>query len=162
MEHYRRQMTLSASPAVVYQALATQQGVRNWWTRTCEVAEVVGGRAEFRFDTCWKVMRIAQLLPQQQVVWQCIDANLDVAGLTTTNEWVGTRIVFRLAPAEGGKTRLEFEHQGLTPDLQCFGICQDGWNLFLGSLQAYVDTGSGQPFGAAAATDAATEPMAHA
>jgi len=46
--------------------------------------------------------------------------------------------------------------------LQCFGICQDGWHLFLGSLQAYVDTGSGQPFGAAAATDAATEPMAHA
>lgn len=155
MEHYRRQLTLSASPAVVYQALATQQGVRNWWNQSCEVAEVAGGRAVFRFDQCYKVMRIDKLLPQQEVVWECIEAHIEGPGLTRQDEWVGTHIVFRLTPAGGGKTRLEFEHQGLTPDLQCFGMCQDGWNHFLGSLQSYVDTGKGQPFAAAA-------PLAHA
>lgn len=155
MEHYRRQMTLSASPAVVYQALATQQGVRNWWSRSCEVAEVVGGQAVFRFDQCYKVMQIESLIPEQEVVWHCVEAHIEGPGLTRKNEWVGTHIVFRLAPAEGGKTRLEFEHQGLTPELQCFELCQAGWNRFLGSLQSYVDTGSGQPF-------VATEPMAHA
>jgi len=53
--------------------------------------------------------------------------------------------VFRLSPEAGG-TRLDFEHIGLTPALQCFDICQSGWTIFLGSLESLVETGQGQPF----------------
>jgi uncharacterized protein YndB with AHSA1/START domain len=84
MNHYQRQLLLSASPAAVYQALTTQQGLRSWWTQTCEVSN--------------------------------------------------------------GKTRLDLEHVGLTPAIECFDICRDGWNQYLGNLQSLVETGRGHPF----------------
>lgn len=146
MNHYHRQLLLSASPTAVYQALTTQQGLRNWWTQACEVANTIGGRATFRFNRTYKVMRIENLVPEREVRWHCVEAHIDAPALRHKNEWVGTQIIFRLSPQDGGKTRLDFEHVGLTPALQCFAICQGGWNQFLDSLQSYVDSGHGAPF----------------
>lgn len=146
MDHYQNQLTLAASPSAVYKALTTQEGLRGWWTQTCEVAGAVGGEHTFRFNQTFKVMKIDALLPDSEVSWLCTGANLEAPGVQSKNEWLGTRIVFRLSPAEGGKTLLDFEHIGLTPALQCFDICQSGWNLFLGSLQKFVETGQGAPF----------------
>lgn len=146
MNHDHRQLLLSASPAAVYQALTTQQGLRHWWTQACEVANTVGGQATFRFDQTYKVMRIETLVPEREVRWRCVEAHIDAPALRHQDEWVGTQIIFRLSPQDGGKTRLDFEHVGLTPALQCFTICRDGWNQFLASLQSYVDSGHGAPF----------------
>lgn len=150
MNHYRRQLLLSASPSTVYRALATQQGLRSWWTQTCEVSSAVGGEANFRFNQTYKVMQIESLVPVREVCWQVVEAFIDAPSLRHRDEWVGTRIVFQLTPQEGGnKTRLDFEHIGLTPAFECFDVCNAGWNQFLGSLQSLVETGQGQPFVAA-------------
>ena len=146
MNHYRRQLLLSASPATVYQALTTQQGLRGWWTKTCEVSSTVGGRSTFRFNRTCKVMQIESLVPDREVRWHCVQAHIDAPWLQHKDEWVGTHIVFKLSPQDGGGTRLDFEHVGLSPAIQCFDVCRDGWNLFLASLQGLVDTGQGHPF----------------
>lgn len=144
MDHYQRQLHLSASPAAVYRALATQQGLRAWWTQHCDAAESASGHATFRFNGTRKTMRIDSLVPGREVRWTCVEAHIDAASLTHKDEWVGTEIVFRLAP-EGSGTRLDFEHIGLSPEVECFEICQAGWDYFLGSLQRLVDTGQGSP-----------------
>ena len=146
MNHYRRQLLLSATPAAVYQALTTQQGLRSWWTETCEVATAIGARSTFRFGPHHKVMQIDSLTPDREVRWLCVEACIDLPALQRKDEWVGTPIVFRLSPEEGGKTRLDFEHIGLTPAFECFEICRSGWDQFLGSLQSLVETGQGAPF----------------
>ena len=79
MNRYRRQLLLSASPATVYQALTTQQGLRGWWTQTCEVSSTVGGRATFRFNRTCKVMQIEGLVPDREVRWHCVQAHIDAA-----------------------------------------------------------------------------------
>ncbi len=44
-------------------------------------------------------------------------------------------------------TLLHFEHEGLTPQLECYQICEDGWGHFLKtSLNKLVETGKGEPF----------------
>ena len=146
MSHYQRQLILSAPPATVYQALATQQGLRSWWTQTCDASDAAGGFASFRFDQSFKVMQIEALVPEREVRWRCVDAYIDAQTLQHKDEWAGTHMVFTLSPHEGGKTRLNFEHHGLTPSLQCFDICNKGWNQFLDSLQSLIDTGKGAPF----------------
>ena len=40
---------------------------------------------------------------------------------------------------------LYFRHQGLTPELECFDMCHEGWTHYLASLVSYVETGEGQP-----------------
>ena len=45
-----------------------------------------------------------------------------------------------------GKTRLDFEHIGLVPALECYDLCSNCWSYFLGSLQQLVETGRGTPW----------------
>lgn len=156
MSHYRQQIDLDAPPAAVYAALATQAGLRSWWTRTCDVAEAEGGEATFRFGPHHKAMRIERLDPPREVRWKCEAAHIEVPGMRP-DEWVGTTIAFRLAPSGGG-TRLDFEHVGLVPGLQCWDICRSGWDQFLASLHDQVEQGRGRPFVPAAACNASSQP----
>ena len=94
-------------------------------------------------------MRIERLQPGQEVRWRCTAAH--IATLQRPDEWVGTELVFRLAPAGAGRTRLDFEHAGLVPGLECHALCARGWRHFLGSLQQLVETGRGTPYESAAA-----------
>jgi hypothetical protein len=36
--------------------------------------------------------------------------------------------------------------RGLTPKLECFVDCKNGWDHFLPSLRQFVDTGVGNPW----------------
>jgi hypothetical protein len=62
-------------------------------------------------------------------------------------EWVDTHITFLLHPGHSGGTTLEFRHQGLTPQLDCYEHCSRGWEHFLPSLRDYVEAGTGSPLG---------------
>ncbi len=145
-DHFQRQLLLAAPPATVYKALATQQGLRDWWTHSCEADTSPGGHITFRFGSTHKVMRIDSLVPGQEVRWHCVEANIEIPGVHDKAEWVGTDIVFKLTPVEGNKTRLDFDHIGLTPAFECYTQCEAGWTLFLGSLQKLVETGTGTPY----------------
>lgn len=161
MPPYRQELQLRAPAATVYAALATRAGLRGWWSEDADIAEQEGGVSTFRFGPHWKKMEIESLLPDREVRWHCVGAFLDVPGLSRKDEWVGTRIVFRLQARGPDATHLEVAHFGLTPDLGCYALCEQGWNDFLASLRALVETGTGRPFRPAAATPA-TERREHA
>ena len=150
MNNYQQQLTLNASPAAVYAALTTAAGLRGWWTQDCDISTGIGDTMRFRFGAHRKEMRIARLEPGQAVVWNCVGAHIDVDRFSRKDEWVGTQIVFSLAPHGTGGTRLDFEHIGLVPALECYDVCNDGWRHYLDSLQRYLDTGTGTPYRPAA------------
>lgn len=144
MSHYQRSLVLDATPQVVYAALTTTFGLRGWWSEECVAESDVGGTLRFRFGPNWKTMRIEHLAPGREVRWLCTAAYM--AAFPGRQEWVGTRMVFRLAPEGECRTRLAFEHLGLEPALECYELCSGGWDYFLGSLQQFTDTGRGTPF----------------
>jgi hypothetical protein len=43
-------------------------------------------------------------------------------------------------------TTVTFLHEGLNQNFECYTLCEAGWDQFLGSLQAYLETGEGTPF----------------
>lgn len=146
MNSYHHSLTVAATPAAVYAALTTEEGLRAWWTQDCEGATEVKGIIHFRFGSSCKDMRIERLEPGREVRWQCTRAHIADA-MTSKDEWVGTQPVFRMSDAGQGRTRLDFEHIGLVPSLQCYALCDKGWQHFLGSLQQYLETGKGTPYG---------------
>lgn len=147
MSHYQCDVSISASAPVVFAALTTPEGLRGWWTATCDVGSGVGRLSTFRFGQTYKVMQIESLQPNTEVRWKCIDGHIHSPGrLTKTNEWIGTTMVFRLEPRSPSGTLLYFEHVGLTPQIQCYDICTQGWGHFLGSLRQYAETGTGTPY----------------
>jgi len=146
MSHYQQSLVLEASPATVYAALTTPAGLRGWWTQDCDVQTEAGGTMRFRFGRNHKEMRIERLEPGREVRWLCTGAHIAVGQLKRRDEWVGTQLVFRLTAQGKGRTRLDFEHIGLVPAFECYGLCSDGWRHYLGSLQQFAETGRGTPY----------------
>jgi uncharacterized protein YndB with AHSA1/START domain len=145
MNHYRQTVLIEAPPEDVYAALTTQEGVRGWWTLDCDVPTAVGQTIRIRFGTTYKDLRIERLEPQREVQWACTAACLDVEQLARKDEWLGTRIFFRLR-GSGKATQLELEHFGLVPQFECFDLCSAGWREFMASLKLFAETGMGRPF----------------
>ncbi|MFZ6654015.1 SRPBCC family protein [Undibacterium sp. TJN19] len=145
MSNYQHTLDLAATPAAVYNALTTIAGLRGWWTQDCDGGTAVGDTIHFRFGVCDKDVRISGLTPQHQVRWLCTRAHIVAANVTRSDEWVGTEMVFGISDAGNGRTRLEFEHIGLVPALQCYSQCLNGWQYFMTSLQQYAETGTGTP-----------------
>jgi uncharacterized protein YndB with AHSA1/START domain len=148
MNHYKKDILIAAPAADVYRALTTPAGLRGWWTATCDVGTGVGARSTFRFGQTHNVMRIEGLQPDAEVRWRCLEQHHHAPGqLTRVDEWAGTSVVFLLEPKTPASTLLHFEHLGLVPALECYEICNGGWNHFLGtSLKNLVETGTGAPF----------------
>lgn len=146
MKHYQQRLNLKADPARVYAALTTPEGLRAWWTQDCDVATEPGDTISFRFGPNYKDMRIERLEPGREVRWHCTRAHIAAEQLTRRDEWVGTQVVFRLQRDDKGGTRLDFEHIGLVPEMQCYELCSGGWQYFMHSLQQYADTGNGTPW----------------
>lgn len=144
-DHFQQTIALNADPAKVYAAIATTAGLRGWWTTACNGDTRIGGVIHFGFECADKDMRVEHLEANREVRWLCTHAHIGVDGLAHRDEWVGTRMVFRLAASDGGRTRLDFEHIGLVPELECYDLCDKGWRYFLDSLKQFVETGRGTP-----------------
>ncbi len=137
---------IEAPAAKVYEALTTSEGLKGWWTETCEIGTTEGGHSTFRFDDSWKTMRIEKLAPASEVRWHCVESSIDLEDGSTSSEWIGTEFLFQLKPLSDQTTALRFQHVGLLPALECYSDCFRGWTRFLSSLKQYVETGTGAPY----------------
>jgi uncharacterized protein YndB with AHSA1/START domain len=150
MENYKAHIQIDAPLKEVYAALTQPEKLRGWWTTHCDVSTEVGGQSTFHFDKNFFVMKNEKLLTNQEVVWQCVGhhfENLDGDPAHKASEWIGTRVDFKLKENEKKWTELYFEHQGLTPALQCYASCESGWDHFLKtSLKRFVEARKGQPY----------------
>jgi uncharacterized protein YndB with AHSA1/START domain len=104
MGEIRHLIPIAAPPAKVYAALASQSGLRGWWTADSTADEREGGRAEFGFEKRAMVFRmtIATLDPDKAVVWVCQG---------DSPEWRGTTLSWNIEPQNGG-CRLRFTQSG--------------------------------------------------
>ncbi len=144
-DDHRIEITIDAPPSTVYEAIATGDGVRSWWTEDARIAEEVGGVSRLNFDSeHWTEMRVDRLVPGEEVEWACVDQYQ--VNFTPTDEWVGTTVSFRLEPEDDGeRTRLRFVHHGLDR-LECAELCHRGWDHYLrASLKSLVESGRGAP-----------------
>jgi uncharacterized protein YndB with AHSA1/START domain len=128
---------ISASPERVYAAVATEAGMRGWWTRDTVMNSKIGGKAEFGFNKREMVFRmtIDELTPNRVVRMRCSGDQPEWAG--TTQEW-------KIEPTPEGSV-LNFYHRGwreMTPF--CAG-CNSMWGNLMFRLKAYAESGHPNP-----------------
>ena len=124
-------------------------GIDSWWGYVDNPAiSKVGDEFSILFEeeTEWR-FEVSALHKFDEVRWTCIYANHHVSNLTgIKEEWLNSEIVFKFHELGDYKIELFFEHQGLTPALNCYQICNAGWTHFIGtSLKQYLETGKGAP-----------------
>jgi uncharacterized protein YndB with AHSA1/START domain len=129
-------LSIAAPKDRVFRAVATREGLANWWTTTTLGDSVPGQTLTFRFGEHAVQMRVDDVQPSARVTWECLQAE---------PEWVGTQVTFDLDEADG-RTTLRFGHRRFDEASRCIAHCSTKWATFLLSLREYVETGKGRPF----------------
>ncbi len=121
----------------VYDALTTYEGLANVWTRELVVKAQVGFVNEFGFgDDLGTKMKIAVLVTDKKIVWECIASD---------PEWVGTGISFELEEREN-VTAVILKHYDWRAITEFYRYCNYNWAMFLLSLKLYCEGDAGTPF----------------
>ncbi len=141
---YSTEILISVKPELVYKAIT--KGIDKWWTALSNQALKIGDQlvVQFEKNTSW-VMTVSEAIPNRSLVWKVVEANHDLENISIKDEWKGTTIKWEIVDNRT-ESKVILTHQGLVPKLECFEICQAGWNYFLGSLKDYLETGKGYPF----------------
>lgn len=100
----------------------------------------------FEEDTVWK-FEITEIIPNEKIKWKCIEAYHVITGLDNIEtEWLDTELIWQFSKTDNeNQMQLAFEHKGLTPQLNCYHACNNGWNYFVSSLKLLLETGKGMP-----------------
>lgn len=128
---------INASPDAVYKALATLNGLSGWWTADATGDSNPGGVIHFRFgDRGFIDMEVTQSDPGKRVLWRVVGG---------PDAWIGTKVGFDLVSADGF-TAVLFKHQDWKAPNEFMHHCSTKWAMFLMSLKALIETGSGAPY----------------
>ena len=99
MPDIRHHVGINAPLSEVYAALATRDGIAQWWTTSIDGESAVGEELTFRFGQPEPaaVMKVVELVPDTLVSWQCV---------VGPDEWLDTLLTFELKPNGDETARL--------------------------------------------------------
>jgi uncharacterized protein YndB with AHSA1/START domain len=141
---YAPKLAIDAPPEAVFDALTTLPGLAGWWT-TVSGSGLAGGELRFVFageggSDEPLIIHVTAAQRPSTVRWSCLQ-------YTLLADWAGTTLSFEVQPRQAGGSTLTFVHTGLTPRLECYRDCKNGWDHFLPSLRDFVESGRGRPWG---------------
>lgn len=143
-KNYHRSITVNATPE---EAMKKISQVNHWWIKgfsgsaekqndhfTVQFGQVSGEASYVDFVA-------TEMEENRKAVWKVTDCNLP--WFKDKKEWNNTEVVFELSP-ENGKTRIDFTHVGLVPEVECYQICEKGWDGHVTQgLVKFIDEGVG-------------------
>jgi uncharacterized protein YndB with AHSA1/START domain len=137
MADIRHRVTIAASPDQVYEAIATRDGLRRWWTPTVDGDDRHGGRLRFFFGSPEPsaTMEVLDLTPNQRVAWRCVQG---------PDEWMNTGVDFEVK-ADAAKTVLMFTHAGWQEPVEFMHHCSTKWAYYLLGLKSGLEGGRATP-----------------
>jgi len=118
--------------------------VSAWWAKNMDgKAEKLDDQFTVRFGETFVKFRISEYIPGKKVVWLVTDCLLHWQNDKT--EWTNTQAIWELSENKG-TTQINFTHQGLVPEVECYSNCVKGWDQHIkGSLHTFLAGGMGQP-----------------
>ena len=137
MAEIKHRIGIRASAAEVYQKLTTDQGLSTWWTTDTHGAGDRGSIIKFRFGDDGPDFEVVELILNRLVRWRH-------SGRMPEN-WMGTGIRYQLSE-DDKQTIVLFSHYNWRQADDFFAHCSTKWALFLMSLKASLEDGSGNPF----------------
>lgn len=83
---------------------------------------------------------VSEFVPNKKLVWKVTDCYLP--WFQDKKEWNNTEVVFDITE-EGDKTKIDFTHIGLIPEIECYDVCEKGWNGHINTLLKFINEGEG-------------------
>ena len=124
---------IHAKPEAVYQAIATEEGMKGWYTTSLEGSFSEDGVSTYHFPKDevfeWKSTK---LVPGQTVERECVSG----PGVAK-----GTQVIWTLESQGADETIVHLEHTGWPDEHDALATCNTLWGILLGRLREYTETG---------------------
>jgi hypothetical protein len=145
MNDYKTRINFTSTESKIYNSLT--KDIPKWWTEMFEgVSNEQGQTFTVRFgSSVYKTILVEELILNKKIVWRVVDSLIDIPDLKNKTEWINTVIIWEIS-AQQDKTLLTLTHVGLTPQIECYTICESGWQNFTNSLTDFINAGIGKPF----------------
>ncbi|SMG48064.1 SRPBCC domain-containing protein [Arenibacter troitsensis] len=118
--------------------------INNWWVGFHN--ETITGSTqklgdEFSFHAGGGMhitkQKLVELIPHKKIVWLVTESKLSF--LEDVEEWKDTKLIFDLQQYSDGETKVQFMHEGLTPEIACFDQCSSSWSRYLKQLETNLN-----------------------
>jgi len=137
-QDYRRTITVNASAT---EAMKKISQLNFWWKKDFSgSAKQLNDKFTVPFGAPSFVdFVVSELVPGEKVVWKVTDCFLP--WFQEKKEWNNTQVVFELRE-EDNKTKINFTHVGLVPGIECYEVCEKGWDGHITeSLVKFINEG---------------------
>ncbi|HTH83298.1 MAG TPA: SRPBCC domain-containing protein [Mucilaginibacter sp.] len=140
-QNFTTTFLVDQTPKVAFDAI---NDVAAWWTENMEGnSQNLDDEFSVQFaDVHYTKQKLIEVVPDKKVVWLVTDSKLTFVENHT--EWTSDQIVFEISK-QGNQTQVRFTQIGLTPEMQCYNSCFNGWTYYINSLHSLIATGEGQP-----------------
>jgi len=140
-KNFHRIITVNASAEEVMKKISQ---INFWWVKEFSgKAEKLNDKFHVPMGKTFVDFQITELVPNKKVAWKVTDSN--IYWLKDKKEWNGTEVVFEISE-KGKATQIDFTHIGLVPEVECYDVCEEGWNTHITmSLAKFINEGKGMP-----------------
>lgn len=140
-QNYRNTITANVSATEAFDKICR---VSEWWTKSTEgCADAAGDAFTVRFGDTFVDFEVTQMDPVEKIVWEVTDSM--ISPFTNKKEWNNTQIEWEIS-SDNGMTTVRMTHVGLVPGVECYEMCQGGWNFYVGlSLFNFLSKNVGLP-----------------
>ncbi len=131
-------LIINVSKEKVFEAIATTEGLNNWWTLKCtgkfELAEIIN--LNFTDDYDWYA-KISEINKNTSIEFTMIKASED---------WMPTSFGFLLSEENPKCTTLQFYHKNWKEPCKEYRVASYCWAMLLSQLKQYLESGIMTPF----------------
>ena len=136
---YTATIEVALSPADVFKHI---NDVAKWWAKSADESDS-GRKTEFEGqstrlndefivrsgDRHYSKQKLVEFIPDKKVVWLVTESKLNWIE-KNKDEWTKTKMIFEIS-SKADKTILNFTHEGLVPEQECYFMCAPGWDMFI-------------------------------
>ena len=122
-----------------YEAVATSDGVKGWWSSKTEGPDGVDStmRVSFPDAPITFDFKVVDEVPNERVQWHC---------LAGPPEWIDTDITFEIEKGDDGSRSVLFRHDGWKTTDESFPFIAYSWAQILPRLKELVESGTRKPY----------------
>jgi len=142
-QSYTVTIAIALSPKDVFDHL---KAVSKWWSGEDFEGKSASPGDEFTIrhgDVHYSKQKVVEVIPDRKIVWLVTDSRLTWLE-KDQGEWTNTKMVFEITP-KGDLTELNFTHEGLVPEKECYSRCTQGWETVIKVAFAKAMATAGRP-----------------
>ncbi len=143
-KNYTSSFVVDEDNTITFNAI---KNFRGWWSEDIEgLTDQLGETFFYHYkDVHLCKLKLVEEISNKKLVYLVTDNEFNFTKDKT--EWINTKLIFDISSL-GDQTKVTFTHEGLTPQYECFEVCNDAWTSYIqGSLKNLIATGTGKPNG---------------